>query len=184
MPFILPGFYFCHTISSTTVTQPIHSTTNTRGLLDMPKNRLEPTIAYESEVTGHGLPKTLPPISITPCLSRNGFSPKVKSHFSDDIYPNYLHSRAAITEPFSLSPLSVHSILNKAHALRLLVYTRIYDLILITGTWLTDSTPDRVIAIIGYNVFRKDGINKCGKRLSQIHKRHLFGLMVQPLFCL
>lgn len=52
---------------------------------------------------------------------------------------------------------------SKVHALRLLVYTRRYDFILITATWPTDTTTDRGISIIACDAFRKDKVNKRGE---------------------
>lgn len=82
------------------------------------------------------------------------------------IITSHLHCHATTTESFSLLLLNNRSMLIKAQALRLLVYTRKYDLILITETWLTDNTPDRDMAIIDYHDFSKGRIKSARDAVS------------------
>lgn len=132
MSFILPVFSFSQTMSSTAVTQSLNSIKKACCLPDLTTESLEPIPAYELDVTGHSIPRTLLPTSIPRCLSHNSLSAQSKSHIPDDIYLSYLHLRANAIDPFLPLLLDARSILNKVHALWLLKSTCGYYFVLIT----------------------------------------------------
>lgn len=79
MFFKFPDFSFSYAIHSTIVTQPVYSPANARCSSAIPTNSLEPTLANESNVTGHVHPKDSPPTSFPPCCFTMNFHPKSNS---------------------------------------------------------------------------------------------------------
>lgn len=121
MPLIFPGFSSRHTIPSLIVTSPLHSPAKACWLPNLPTNRSEHTLAYDSDATRNGHPKALQPHSILPaCLIRTSNS---KWNLTTLLKFTLLICIHVLILLLSITP----SIINKVRELRLLVYTRSRD---------------------------------------------------------
>lgn len=112
----LPSFILKHNIPSSTVAQPVRFPKIACSLGSLSANKLEPTLAYKSDLKGRSLSAILSPKSIPPCLPHNGFLLHIKSCTSVDIYSSNHYSYAYSAEPFYLLLLNARSILYKRHA--------------------------------------------------------------------
>lgn len=52
--------------------------------------------------------------------------------------------------------LNVRSLGNKVEAIRILLLSRSLDILALTETWLDETWNDKELAVVGYNLFRRD----------------------------
>jgi len=99
--------------------------------------------------------------------SNNWLSPTVINCPTEQI----INTNSTSNHKLSIFYTNPRSIINKLQQFQSLVYSKSYDIIALTETWLTDSVFDNEILPTNYIIFRKDRSSRGGGILLAINNR-------------